>query len=185
MTVKSPMTLYFIFLCMEQHCSFPQMIGCFHVTLYGGARDQTSGAGVQVEWRFSTLLMHMQNALETWRLKDLPCEYVWYCYLLHAMCERQVHWLHSSWLLHTTTYLPVHHDSHHTQKYAEMPWIHAKAMTKCYRGEVASSQEESLGWRLERRVTGNRMMSYEYLYFASFMFLQCLPSVNSAPPWCS
>jgi len=49
-----------------------------------------------------------------------------------------------------------------------------------YRGEVVSSWEESLGWRLEGRVTGNRMMTYGYLYFASFVFLQCLPSVNSA-----
>lgn len=68
MTVKSPMTLYFIFSLYGTTLFIPQyihMIGCFHGTSYGGARDQTSGSGVQVERRFSTLLMHMQNALET------------------------------------------------------------------------------------------------------------------------
>ena len=44
----------------------------------------------------------MQNAVQTWQLRDLPHKYVRYRYPVHVICETWAHWLHSSRLSHTS-----------------------------------------------------------------------------------
>jgi len=59
----------------------------------------------------------MQNAVQTWQLMDLPHKYVRYHYPVHVICETWAHWLHSSRLSHTSSYLLAHQDGRHAQKY--------------------------------------------------------------------
>ena len=73
--------------------------------------------GVQLNGDLVCCMMCMQNAVQTWQLMDLPHKYVQYCYPVHVICETWAHYLHSSRLSHTSSYLLVHQDSHHAQKY--------------------------------------------------------------------
>jgi len=59
----------------------------------------------------------VQNAAQTWQLMDLPHKYVRYRYPVHVICETWALWLHSSRLSHTSSYLLVHQDGRHAQKY--------------------------------------------------------------------
>ena len=70
-----------------------------------------------VEWRLSMLHDVRAKCAQTWQLMDLPHKYVRYRYLVHVICETWAHWLHSSRLSHTSSYLLVHQSGRHAQKY--------------------------------------------------------------------
>ena len=72
--------------------------------------------GVQLNGDLVCCMVRVQNAVQTWQLMDLPHKYVRYRYPVHVICETWVHWLHSSRLSHTSSYLLVHQDGRHAQR---------------------------------------------------------------------
>jgi len=89
----------------------------FHVTSQSRENHMGGHFGIQLNGDLVCCKLCMQNAVQTWQLMDLPHKYGRYRYLVHVICETWVHWLHSSRLSHTSSYLPVHQDSRHVQKY--------------------------------------------------------------------
>ena len=92
-------------------------IECFHVTSQSRENYTGGHSGVQLNGDLLCCMVCVQNAVQTWQLMDLPHKYVRYRYPVHVICETWAHWLHSSRLSHTSSYLLVHQDSHHAQKY--------------------------------------------------------------------
>jgi len=93
------------------------LIEHFHVT--SQSRENRTGGhfGLQLNGDLVCCMMRVQNVAQSWQLMDFPHKYVWYCYPVHVICETWAHWLHSSRLSRTSSYLLVHQDSHHAQKY--------------------------------------------------------------------
>ena len=83
------------------------------------SRENHTGGhfGVQLNGDLVCGKLRMQNAVQTWQLMDLNHKYVWYRYPVHVICETWAHWLHSSRLSHTSSYLLVHQSGRHAQKY--------------------------------------------------------------------
>ena len=89
----------------------------FHVTSQSRENHTGGHFGVQLNGDLVCCKMRMQNAVQTWQLMDLPHKYVRYRYPVHVICEMWAHWLHSSRLSHTSSYLLVHQGGRHAQKY--------------------------------------------------------------------
>ena len=89
----------------------------FHVTSQSRENHTGGHFGVQLNRDLVCCMMRVQNAAQNWQLMDLPHKYVRYRYPVHVICETWAHWLHSSRLSHTSSYLLVHQDGRHAQKY--------------------------------------------------------------------
>ena len=89
----------------------------FHVTSQSHENHTGGHFGVQLNGDLVCCKLRMQNTVQTWQLMDLPHKYVRYRYPVHVICETWVHWLLSSRLSHASSYLLVHQDGRHVQKY--------------------------------------------------------------------
>ena len=99
-------------------------------------------------------MMRMQNAVQTWQLMDLPHKYVRYRYPVHVIYETWAHWLHSSRLSLTSSYLLVHQDGRHAQKYhgVMQTYIIFNHVMKTLYGHMGRPCGElAMGQQLEKR----------------------------------
>ena len=126
--------------CWNRRCT---CIERFHVTSQSRENHTGGHFGVQLNGDLVCCMMHVQNAVQTWQLMDLPQKYVRYRYPVHVICETWAHWLDSSRLSHISSYLLVHQDGRHAQKYhgvmqtyiifnhvMKTLYIHTKSVTK-------------------------------------------------------
>ena len=95
----------------------PTPIEHSHVTSQSRENHTGGHFGVQLNGDLVCCTMHLQNAVQTWQLMDLPHKYVRYRYPVHVICETWAHWLRISRLSHTSSYPLVHQDGRHEQKY--------------------------------------------------------------------
>jgi len=59
----------------------------FHVTSQSRENHMGGHFGVQLNGDLVCCTMHLQNAVQTWQLMDLPHKYVRHRYPVHFICE--------------------------------------------------------------------------------------------------